>query len=231
MPSPTKALTESTIDKVLADYHKSHEKLCSETVLRMSTQLLKAVKFIHSAGMCHGDISGRNIAFSCTHLWKQTEEQLFDVLGFPEVEPLTREPKKLAQLGSLRVLETIFTDSFDYRVDLWRIGSMIYSFLFTIWPFWYLGEDEVLIFQMIGFVERLPAEWESKWTSMLMRSSHDLELEEDYGTSKLERKFAGLVPNLTLKPLLHVIQGLMRFLPSSRLTAEDALDLLGNAQE
>jgi hypothetical protein len=31
---------------------------------------------------------------------------------------------------------------------------------------------------MIGFVERLPAEWESKWTSMLMRSSHDLELEE-----------------------------------------------------
>lgn len=82
---------------------------------------------------------------------------------------------------------------------------------------------------------------------MLMRSSHDLELDEgkqtdtqtnlslilvkDYETSKLERKFAGLVPNPTLKPLLHVIQGLMRFLPSSRLTAEDALDLLGNAQE
>jgi hypothetical protein len=100
---------------------------------------------------------------------------------------------------------------------------------------------------MIGFVERLPAEWESKWTSMSMKSSHDLELEEgkqndtqinlllillkDYGTSKLERKFAGLVPNPTLTPLLHVIQGLMRFLPSSRLTAGDALDLLGNAQE
>ena len=25
------------------------------------------------------------------------------------------------------------------------------------YPFWYLGEDEVLIFQMIGFVESLPA--------------------------------------------------------------------------
>ncbi|KAJ5281827.1 hypothetical protein N7478_007199 [Penicillium angulare] len=79
-----------SIDKVLADYHESHDKLCSETVLRMSTQLLKAVKFIHSAGMCHGDISGRNIAFICTNLWEQTEEQLFDVLGLPEVEPLTR---------------------------------------------------------------------------------------------------------------------------------------------
>ena len=64
---------------------------------------------------------------------------------------------------------------------------------------------------MIGFVERLPDEWESKWTSMLMRSSHDLKSEEgketdvstnlllillkDSGTPKLEQKFAGLVPN------------------------------------
>lgn len=115
------------------------------------------------------DISGRNIAFSCTHLSKQTEEQLFDVLGFPEIEPLKRidgiplgnelpaqlikaaewtewideddedirlldfgesfyqgqEPQKLAQPGSLRVPETIFTDCFDYRVDLWRTGCMV----------------------------------------------------------------------------------------------------------
>ncbi|KAJ5962603.1 hypothetical protein N7501_007544 [Penicillium viridicatum] len=264
-----------SVDKVLSDYHESQDELDPETVLRISTQLLKAVRFIHSAGMCHGDISGRNIAFSCTHLSKQTEEQLFDVLGFPEIEPLKRidgtplgnelpaqlikaaewtewideddedirlldfgesfyqgqEPPKLAQPGSLRVPETIFTDCFDYRVDLWRTGCMIYFFLFTTWPFWYLGEDEVLIFQMIGFVEGLPAEWKSKWESMLMRSSHNLELEEDYGTSKLERKFAGLVSNPTLKPLLHVIQGLMRFLPSSRLTAEEALDLLGNVQD
>ena len=43
-----------SVDKVLADYHESHDKLCPETVLQMSTQLLKAVQFIHSAGMCHG---------------------------------------------------------------------------------------------------------------------------------------------------------------------------------
>jgi hypothetical protein len=125
-------------------------------------------------GFCHFthfslDISGRNIAFTCSHLWNQTEEQLFDVLGFPEIEPLARvdgtslgaglptqlvkaadwgewidedeedirifdfgesffqgqEPRKLAQPGSLRVPETIFTDSFDYRVDLWRTGCMV----------------------------------------------------------------------------------------------------------
>ncbi|KAJ5204190.1 uncharacterized protein N7498_005069 [Penicillium cinerascens] len=271
-----------SVDKVLSDYRGSQDELCPGIIVRMSTQILKAVKFIHSAGMCHGDISGRNIAFTCTHLSTQTEEQLFDVLGYPEIEPLTRndgaplgnglptqlvkaaewddwideddedirlldfgesffqgkEPEKLAQASSLRVPETIFTDCFDYRVDLWRTGCMIYYFLFTIWPFWYLGEDEVYIFQMIGFVERLPAEWESQWKSMLMKSSHTLELEEGKQTdrqtdltSKLERQFAELVPGPKLEPLLHATQGLMRFLPSSRLTAEEALDLLGNAQE
>lgn len=115
------------------------------------------------------DISGRNIAFTCNSLSNATEEQLFEVLGSPEIEPLARidgkplevglptqlvkaaewvdwideddedlrvldfgesffqgkEPKKLAQPGSLRVPETIFTDSFDHRVDLWRTGCMV----------------------------------------------------------------------------------------------------------
>ncbi|KAJ5312697.1 hypothetical protein N7508_003527 [Penicillium antarcticum] len=40
----------------------------------------------------------------------------------------------------------IFTDYFNYRVDFLRIGCT------------YPGEDEVLLFQMIGFVEELLAE-------------------------------------------------------------------------
>ncbi|KAK9236605.1 kinase-like domain-containing protein [Lipomyces kononenkoae] len=258
-----------SVDHVLADYHENHDKLCAETIIRMSTQLLKAVEFIHGTGMCHGDISGRNIAFNCTNLLNTTEEQLFEFLGFPEIEALARldgtplenglpkqlvkaaewvewideddedirlldfgesflqgeGPKRLAQPGTLRVPETIFTNFFDYRADLWRTGCMIYSFLFTTYPFWYLGEDEVLVFQMISFVERLPTEWESKWKSMQTRSSHDLEV-EDCAMSKLERKFAETVRDAKLKPLLRVTQGLMRFLPSRRITADEALNLL-----
>ncbi|KAJ5570480.1 uncharacterized protein N7459_009910 [Penicillium hispanicum] len=277
-----------SVDQVLADYHGGQDELSAETIMRMSTQLLKAVKFIHSTGMCHGDISGRNIAFTCTSLLDTTEEQLFELLGFPEIEPLARlddtplkkrlptqlvkaaewvewideddedirlldfgesflqgeEPKKLAQPGTLRVPETIFTKFFDYRVDLWRTGCMIYSFLFTTYPFWYLGEDEFLVLQMIGFVESLPTEWESKWKSMQAASRHDLEVEEgkkmdtwillnllltllkDCQVSKLERKFEDSVHDPSLKPLLQVTQGLIRFLPSSRITADEALDLL-----
>lgn len=94
---------------------------------------------------------------------------------------------------------------------------------------------------MIGFVERLPTEWESKWKSMQTRSSHDLEIEgkqidtlrnlllitpKDCAMSKLEQKFAETVHDPKLQPLLRVTQGLMRFLPSNRITADETLDLL-----
>ena len=82
---------------------------------------------------------------------------------------------------------------------------------------------------------------------MQMSSSHDLEVEEgkqidtlynllliplkDCKMSKLERKFAEIVHNPTLKPLLQVIRGLMRLSPGSCLTADEALDLLYNTQK
>lgn len=120
------------------------------------------------------DISGRNISFSCSNLWEDTEEQLFHVLRSPEVVPLVRvdgtplgnalpsqlvksaewynwidwededirlfdfgegffqgqEPERLAQPTALRVPETIFTDTFDYRVDLWRAGCIVCQQIF-----------------------------------------------------------------------------------------------------
>lgn len=42
------------VDIVLQDYSEGCDKLDPEIILRMSTQLLRAIKFIHSAGMCHG---------------------------------------------------------------------------------------------------------------------------------------------------------------------------------
>ncbi|KAJ5124952.1 uncharacterized protein N7515_008777 [Penicillium bovifimosum] len=260
-----------TVDEVLADYSSVHDELEPEIILRMSKQLLRAIRFIHGAGMCHGDINGRNIAFSCTQLSTTTEEGLFDVIGPPEIEPLAyiggsplehglpsqlikaaewvnwideddedirlldigesflqgEEPETLAQPGSLRVPETIFMDSFDYRVDLWRVGCMIYYFLFRKYPFWYLGEDEALVFQMIDLVGSLPAEWESQWESMQAQSTHDLKQEEqECEIPRLEREFAESVHHPDLQPLLQVTRGLMRFLPSSRITADEALNLI-----
>jgi hypothetical protein len=57
--------------------------------------------------------------------WIDEDEEDIRLLDFGESFYKEQEPAKLAQPGSLRVPETIFTDSFDYRVDLWRAGSMV----------------------------------------------------------------------------------------------------------
>ena len=49
-----------------------------------------------------------------------------------------------------------------------RCEIQLYDFMFTSYPFWYLGEDEVLVLQMVGFVGKLPAEWQPKWEKMKM---------------------------------------------------------------
>ncbi|KAJ6084069.1 hypothetical protein N7486_010869 [Penicillium sp. IBT 16267x] len=49
--------------------------------------------------------------------------------------------------------------------------------------------------------------------------------------SKLERYFTEKVHNSKLQPLLEMIKELMRFLPSSRITADEALGLLEDSQE
>lgn len=48
---------------------------------------------------------------------------------------------------------------------------------------------------------------------------------------RLERMFADKVKEPMLAPLVTIIQGLMRFLLSSRITADEALDLLKAATE
>jgi len=57
--------------------------------------------------------------------WIDEDDEEIRVLDFGESFLQGHEPEKLAQPGSLRVPETIFTDRFDYRVDLWRTGCMV----------------------------------------------------------------------------------------------------------
>jgi hypothetical protein len=49
---------------------------------------------------------------------------------------------------------------------------------------------------------------------------------KDHETSELEHKFAESAHDPELQPLLQATQGLLRFLPSSRITADKALEML-----
>lgn len=88
----------------------------------------------------------------------------------------------------------------------------------------------------------MPAEWEAVWTTMKDSFGRDemdvLETAErkkwvtlpDGGSiSGLAGMFNKSQCNPTLKPVMQAIHGLMRLLPSNRITIDEALDFVGQA--
>lgn len=57
--------------------------------------------------------------------WDDEDDEDLRIIDLGEAFRKGAEPAKLAQPGSLRAPETIFTDRFDFRVDLWRAGIMV----------------------------------------------------------------------------------------------------------
>ncbi|KAH8808513.1 kinase-like domain-containing protein [Xylogone sp. PMI_703] len=169
------------------------------------------------------------------HLWIYDDEEDLKLIDFGESFLRGTEVEELAQPTDLVVPESIFTESIDYRVDLWRAGLMIYSFLFLHTPFMSPGADDLLVLEMIDLVGPLPAEWIPKWAQMKINSTltpSTLASENPISSpDRLETKFNAQVHTPALKVLLPVIQGLLRFRPSDRISASEALALLQSEGE
>lgn len=57
--------------------------------------------------------------------WIDDDEEDLRIIDLGEAFLHGVETKKLAQPSSLRAPETIFTGSFDHRLDLWRAGIVV----------------------------------------------------------------------------------------------------------
>lgn len=57
--------------------------------------------------------------------WLDEDEEDIRIIDFGESFPKNTRVESLAQPGQLRVPETVFVGSFDYRVDLWRAGCVV----------------------------------------------------------------------------------------------------------
>ncbi|OXV09564.1 hypothetical protein Egran_02672, partial [Elaphomyces granulatus] len=159
--------------------------------------------------------------------WTDEDVENLRIIDLGESFLQGAEPTKLAQPGPLQAPETIFMEHFDHRVDLWRAGCVIYSFILGEIPFIYLGEVDILVAQMIYVVGKLQDEWEPKWEQIRLNSRHTkYELLEEHDRPELERLLDDRAHDQTLLPLISVIGELMRFLPSSRITASGALEFL-----
>ncbi|KAH6689921.1 kinase-like domain-containing protein [Leptodontidium sp. MPI-SDFR-AT-0119] len=163
--------------------------------------------------------------------WIDEDDEDIRLIDFGEAFVQGSKPGILAQPADLRAPETIFTDRFDYRLDLWRAGITIYSSLFGSRPFQHWGDVDTLVLQMINFVEELPAEWQPQWELMRKTAGgmwENLATNGKLTESKLEQKFHDRIHEPTLQPLLPVIRGLTRFRPSDRISAAEALEMIGS---
>ncbi|KAJ3474308.1 hypothetical protein NLG97_g9902 [Lecanicillium saksenae] len=143
--------------------------------------------------------------------------------GFRHDAPLNR---RLSQTLHITAPETIFTDNFDHRVDLWAAGCCIYVILFRHNPFEDWGSCSILQ-QMLGLVESLPPEWEARWEQI--QRDYKYKGDDWPEDEKLLRRFLSIVPEPELTPLLPIMQRLMRFKPSDRISARQALSILFGA--
>ena len=81
---------------------------------------------------------------------------------------------------------------------------------------------------LVASMIELPPEWQPKWEQLRLGARGDFELGENgqLSGSRLEHRFDEHVHELKLKVLLPVMKGLTRLLPSDRVSASQALDLI-----
>ncbi|KAK4152735.1 kinase-like domain-containing protein [Chaetomidium leptoderma] len=165
--------------------------------------------------------------------WIDEDEEDIRLIDLGEAFPHGATPARLAEPSELKVPEKIFTEKFDYRIDLWRAGCMIYTLVIGKRPFQWLWDVDYLVAQMIHFVEDLPDEWRPRWAEIKKEAGRKHEDIPDRmtGRSKLEERFGRHVKEESLKPLLPIIRGLMRFRPQDRISAKEALRLLDHPSQ
>ncbi|CAI7655369.1 unnamed protein product [Penicillium glandicola] len=94
------------------------------------------------------------------------------------------EPDNLKQPVHLRCPESIMGDKLDYRLDLWYAGCFIYQLLMSEPPFPGSSDNYEHLKSIIGFVEDLPVEWESKMEELRLISEQNRALEKSQVTEK-----------------------------------------------
>ncbi|KAJ5163988.1 uncharacterized protein N7500_005818 [Penicillium coprophilum] len=112
------------------------------------------------------------------------DESDIRLIGFGKSFLRGEEPDKLKQPEHLRCPEVIMGDKLDCRLDLWHTGCFIYQLLMYEPPFPGSSDDYEHIMNIVGFVDDLPVEWESKVEDLRVISKQNRVLENVCNTDK-----------------------------------------------
>ncbi|CAG8892045.1 unnamed protein product [Penicillium egyptiacum] len=122
-----------------------------------------------------------------TAKWPGYVESISDsarLIGFGKSFLRREGPDNLKQPVHLRCPESIMGDEVDYRLYLWHTGCFLYQLGTMEPPFPTPLNDYEYIRSIVGFVEGLPMEWESKLDEVRLISEQTFALEQAPATKK-----------------------------------------------
>ncbi|KAI1612713.1 hypothetical protein EDD37DRAFT_678918 [Exophiala viscosa] len=234
-----------------------YERLDPVNSLMISTNLLEALIFLQENGYAHGDISTKNIAYTCDLLSHLSENELLKVLGDPETVDIRRvDGQPLAEGIPRQFIRSTAWPGYphddDDVDDDFRFFDLGEAFTQDTTPKKLAGH---ICYLSVGYlpwhIHQWPMndlrnsskgyfdEWPKEWQKNAERLRRDAE--EEYGRAlrgereppglELEVEFKKYVPEPELQVLLPVIRGLTQLSPSSRMSAGQALFLVGMPHE
>ncbi|GIQ80920.1 hypothetical protein KIPB_001800 [Kipferlia bialata] len=208
-------------DYMQTDMHKvivSKQSLSDEHIRFFAYQLVRGLKYLHSAGVVHRDLKPSNLLLNANCDLKICDFGLARLARTDEVE----ESKDAAMTGYVatrwyRAPEIILGDeSYGYPVDVWSVGCIIAELIERrpLLP----GKDYLrqlhMIFDLLGTPE--PEDIKHICSDRAYR----------YVQSMPKRAGTGIKKRLGLEsdsPALDLISKMLKFHPTERITAEEAL--------
>ena len=120
------------------DKLSKNQKFSEEQTAKFIVQIISAVKYMHDNGIIYRDIKPENI------LIYDEENFLVKLIDY-DTSLYINEKKLKEKIGtpSYMAPEILKGEEYDYKVDVWSIGILMYFLLMGCLPFQGINEDEI----------------------------------------------------------------------------------------
>ena len=191
---------------------RTQQWLSLEEIRKISHQILKGVEYLHSLGICHRDMKPQNILINPENLHVEICDLGSAKKLISSQENVTNICQKNYRAPELLLGNKKYTE----KIDIWSVGCIICEIIIGRKIF--NGEStEDLLNSIISILGPIPEELKSSLqTEALSKST---------GSSTLEEVLKSNSSEIIIKEnFLNLIESMLEFLPSKRLSARELLD-------